>query len=179
MSLPTPEMYRELRLMARSIMRGERKGHTLSSTDLFHEAYSRLQPLLESSQGDVGEFRALFVLTMRRVLVEHARKRSRRSLRLTRIAISENEFGQLSKEPSDLDRAEDYAELLLQLDLAVERLKVKYPVHAQVVELKYFGGLTVLQCAEHLGLGSATVQRYWNFARAWIGREMEIIDPFR
>jgi len=68
------------------------------------------------------------------------------------------------------------ADRLLELDLALQRLAEVYPVHAKVVELKYFGGLTVHQCADQLEIGPATVQRYWQFARAWIGREMEKID---
>jgi DNA-directed RNA polymerase specialized sigma24 family protein len=67
----------------------------------------------------------------------------------------------------------DYADRLVELDLALHQFAKQYPVHSKVVELKYFGGLTVLQCAEQLDIGAATVQRYWNFARAWIGREME------
>lgn len=174
MSLPTPEMYRELRMMAKSIMRAERKGHTLSATDLFHESYSRLQPLLSSTAKDIGEFRALFALTMRRVLIDHARKRTRRLRRFSRVAIASDQVDRFIDFTRDHD---DYADKLLELDLALGRFAEIFPLHAKVVELKYFGGLTVQQCAEQLEIGPATVQRYWNFARAWIGREMEKTEP--
>lgn len=174
MSLPSPDNYQELRMMAKHIMRSERKGHTLSATDLFHEAYWRLSPLLSPTCKDLGEFRSLFALTMRRVLIEYARKRARRNRRYSRLAISSDELVQFL----DLSNPqEDSAERLLDLDLALSRFAEKFPMHARVVELKYFGGLTVQQCAEQLEISPATVNRYWNFARAWIGREMEKIDP--
>lgn len=169
MSMPSVEMYRELRSLARTLMRSERRGHTLSPTDLFHEAYSRLNPFLAESEKDIGEFRGLFAMTMRRVLVEHARKRSRRMRRLARVAVPSDQFLTVL----DVHDGKLHLDRLLDLDLALRRLSEVFPVHAQVVELKYFGGLTVAQCAEQLGIGQATVQRYWNFARAWIGREME------
>lgn len=169
MNTPSVEMYRELRSLARTLMRSERRGHTLSPTDLFHEAYSRLNPFLTESEKDIGEFRGLFAMTMRRVLVEHARKRSRRMRRLARVAVPSDQFLTVL----DVHDGKLHLDRLLDLDLALRRLSEVFPVHAQVVELKYFGGLTVAQCAEQLGIGQATVQRYWNFARAWIGREME------
>lgn len=169
MNTPSVEMYRELRSLARTLMRSERRGHTLSPTDLFHEAYSRLNPFLTESEKDIGEFRGLFAMTMRRVLVEHARKRSRRMRRLGRVVVPSDQFLTVL----DVHDGKLHLDRLLDLDLALRRLSEVFPVHAQVVELKYFGGLTVAQCAEQLGIGQATVQRYWNFARAWIGREME------
>jgi len=169
MHTPSAEMYRELRSLARSLMRGERRGHTLSPTDLFHEAYTRLNPFLTESEKEIGEFRGLFAMTMRRVLVEHARKRSRRMRRLGRVAVPSDQFLTVL----DVHDGKLHLDRLLDLDLALRRFSEVFPVHAQVVELKYFGGLTVAQCAEQLGIGQATVQRYWNFARAWIGREME------
>lgn len=169
MSLPTPEMYRELRMMAKRIMQGERKGHTLSATDLFHEAYSRLRPFFDGSTKEVVECRSLFAMTMRRVLVDHARKRMRRSRCLSRTRITDTQLEKMIADSSE----NDYADRLVELDLALHQFAKQYPVHSKVVELKYFGGLTVLQCAEQLDIGAATVQRYWNFARAWIGREME------
>ena len=142
----------------------------MSATDLFHEAYTRLKPVLTTSAKDIIEFRALFALTMRRVLIEYARKRTRRARRISRISISSNEMERFV----DISEGhEDYADKLLELELALVRFAQIFPLHAKVVELKYFGGLTVQQCAEYLEVGPATVQRYWSFARAWIGREME------
>lgn len=171
MHTPSAELYRELRSLARSLMRGERRGHTLSPTDLFHEAYTRLNPFLTESEKEIGEFRGLFAMTMRRVLVEHARKRSRRMRRLARVAVPSDQFLNVL----DAHKSNLHMDRLLELDLALRRLSEVFPDHAQVVELKYFGGFTVAQCAEQLEIGQATVQRYWNFARAWIGREMEKI----
>ena len=108
-------------------------------------------------------------MTMRRVLIEHARKRSRRMGRLARVAVPSDQFLTVL----EVHNVNLHVDRLLDLDLALRRFSEVFPVHAQVVELKYFGGLTVAQCAEQLGIGQATVQRYWNFARAWIGREME------
>lgn len=172
MNSMTAELYRELRELAKSYMRGERKDHTLSGTDLFHEAYSRLRPSLPTLSNESGDLRALFAITMRRILLDHARKKTRRARIVARIAIPDNQLHQFSATPLD----EDNAEKILELDEALQRFTQKYPIHAQVVELKYFGGLTVQQIGDHFGICPATVQRYWNFARAWIGREMERID---
>jgi RNA polymerase sigma factor (TIGR02999 family) len=172
MKLLTSELYRELRELAKNYMRGERKDHTLSGTDLFHEAYSRLHPSLPTLSNESGDLRALFAITMRRILLDHARKKTRRARLVARIAIPDNQLDRFSATTSE----EDNAERLLELDEALQRFAEKYPIHAQVVELKYFGGMTVQQCADHLGICTATVQRYWNFARAWIGREMERIE---
>ncbi|MFM8325145.1 MAG: ECF-type sigma factor, partial [Pirellulaceae bacterium] len=175
MNTPSIDVYRELRSMAKVLMRGERRGHTLTPTDLFHEAYSRLNPFLSTSEKDIEEFLGLFAVTMRRVLVEHARKRARRTRRLHSMAIIADRFSTvLESQPWNRQ-----ADRLLDLDLALQRLAAIYPLHAKVVELKYFGRLSVHQCADHLDIGPATVQRYWQFARAWIGREMQKIDEGR
>jgi RNA polymerase sigma factor (TIGR02999 family) len=172
MNSPSSELYRELRSLAKFLMKSERRGHTLTPTDLFHEAYFRLNPFLSVAQRDIGEFRGLFAVTMRRLLVEHARKRARRARMLHLLAIPADQIQTVLESQT----SNGLADRLLELDLALQRLAEVYPVHAKVVELKYFGGLTVHQCADQLEIGPATVQRYWQFARAWIGREMEKID---
>ena len=165
------ELYSELHKLAHYFIRSERKDHTMSGTDLFHEAFSRLRPSLPIVVSDSGELRALFAITMRRILLDHARKKLRRERILSRVFLEQ-----------DLDcvcgsKIEDeHAEKLIDLDESLRRLQSIYPLHAQIVEMKYFGGMTVQQCGEHLGICNATVQRYWNFARAWIGREMERIS---
>lgn len=182
MSFPNAELYNELRAIAKRFMSRERRDHTLSPTDLFHEAYTRLGPILSAtSTGAKGPgeatsgaetLPALFTITMRRVLIDHARKRSRRIRKLTRLAVPSqtlNSFGCATSE-------EDRADQILVLDTALKRLAIDYPVHAKIVEYKFFGGMTFLQCAKNLDIGEATVHRYWNFARAWINREMHRID---
>jgi RNA polymerase sigma factor (TIGR02999 family) len=171
MNSMTAELYRELRELAKSYMRGERKDHTLSGTDLFHEAYGRLGPSLSAVDSESGELRALFAITMRRVLIDYARKHARRARLLARSAFYDNKLDLLKAPTSE----EENADKLLELDEALQRFAQKFPAQAEVVELKYFGGMTVQQCADDLGICTATVQRYWNFARAWIGREMERI----
>lgn len=174
MNLITEELYRELHELAKSYMRGERKDHTLTGTALLHEAYTRLRPALSDAAADNGEVRARFAITMRRILIDHARKKSRRARLVARFALYDNGLEQLC----DSTPEEDDANKLLELDEALQRFAQKYPIHSQVVELKYFGAMTVQQCADHLGICQATVQRYWNFARAWIGREMTRIGQY-
>jgi RNA polymerase sigma factor (TIGR02999 family) len=108
---------------------------------------------------------------MRRVLIDYARKHARRARLLARSAFYDNKLDLLKAPTSE----EENADKLLELDEALQRFAQKFPAQAEVVELKYFGGMTVQQCADDLGICTATVQRYWNFARAWIGREMERI----
>jgi RNA polymerase sigma factor (TIGR02999 family) len=182
MNMPSTELYQELRAIAKRFMNRERKDHTLSPTDLLHEAYTRLCPLLSSStfgnpELDVANHKAetlpsLFAITMRRVLIDHARKRARRSVRLKRVGWIE------PSDDSDCGTVVEKgkAASLLELDEVLTRFAIRYPLYAKVVELKFFGGLTVVQCAEEIGVCPATAQRYWNFARAWIAREMDRIE---
>jgi len=172
MRLNNPETYEELRSLAKHFMSGERKDHTFSGTDLFHEAYSRLSPMLKVSESEVDSLRALFAVTMRRILIEHARKRSRRVRKLTNLAVPTQNLSTLGCATTEEDRADH----TLTLDAALQRLAVDYPLHAKIVEYKFFGGMTFLQCSMHLEIGEATVHRYWNFARAWISREMHRIE---
>lgn len=179
MNMPSPELYQELREIAKRLMLGERKGHTLSPTDLLHEAYTRLCPTLSSSPGGKQEpndatyrietLPSLFATTMRRVLIDHARKRVRRNSRLARVGWVEPS----GDGDSVLGDGKGEAAGLIEVDEILTRFAMRYPMYAKVVELKFFGGLTVVQCAEEIGVCPATAQRYWNFARAWIAREIE------
>lgn len=166
------ELYSELHKLAHYFIRSERKDHTMSGTDLFHEAFSRLRPSLPIVASDSGELRALFAITMRRILLDHARKKLRRERIISRVMIQDDGIECIC----GAELEDENAEKLIDLNEALRRLQSKYPLHAQIVELKYFGGMTVAQCGEHLGICNATVQRYWSFARAWIGREMERIS---
>ena len=156
-----PIVYAELHRIAEQQMAGERPDHTLQPTALVHEAFLRLV-------GTSGSFtdRSHFIRTaaraMRRVLVDHARARkaAKRPGDL-RVTLDES----LVSEP---DRVID----MLVLDEALERLAAAEPRWAQVVELRFFGGLEVDETARALGISAATVKRDWQFARAWLAREL-------
>jgi RNA polymerase sigma factor (TIGR02999 family) len=150
----------ELRALARHYLRGERPGHTLQPTALVNEAYVRLV----SDQARNWRSRAHFVGVsagiMRRILIDHARKRQalKRGAQLAPIEISDERDGLSAEE----------AEELIALDTALNRLEVVNPRHRQVVELRYFGGLSVEETAEALNVSPITVKRDWRVARAWL-----------
>jgi RNA polymerase sigma factor (sigma-70 family) len=114
----------------------------------------------------------MFAVTMRRVLIDHARKRTRRQRILFPVFMSVEEC----MNPTDLDRDHYELELLELLNRALEAMVEKYPVHAKLVELKVFGGETIESCAELLGISQATVQRHWRFSKAWLIREIKRIE---
>lgn len=169
MDVSTEEMYSELRILARAFMRGERKDHTLSATDLFHEAYFRVSSHLRTITGSEYDVRALFALSMRRVLIDHARKRcSRPTIQLpTQLQIEDG------RRHSDQE-ADRYAmERLTSLNDALKKFEEKYPLHAKIVELRVFGGQTIESCGQILGLSDATILRHWNFSKAWLMVEIK------
>lgn len=146
----------------------EHANHTLSPTDLFHEAFARVQPHLACLTAGPQEARALMAATMRRVLIDHARKRIRRGRKLQRVHAAIEQCA----DPL-LDHATDtLSNDLISLDETLRRLADRHPTHAQLVELKFFGNMTIAQCAQHLGISEATVERHWAFSRAWLLREL-------
>ena len=153
-------VYGELRRLAASYMRRERPEHTLAPTALVNEAFLRLSGGAEIDWQNRGHFFAVFAQQMRRVLVDHAR-----SVR------SEKRWGGLARQP--LAGANE-ADLLFQpldvlaLNEALERLAALDERAAQVVELRYFGGLTERETAETLHVSTATIKRDWDFARTWL-----------
>ena len=168
----SPEFYSELRLLARALMRGERRNHTLSATDLFHEAYCRVHPCLLQGVEKLQDVRALFAITMRRVLIDHARKRARRNGILPRSPDNvENSSDPMSKnrDPYELERID-------KLEEALKNLAKTKPVHAKIVELKYFGGQSIEACADILGLSTASIQRYWDIAKAMVAGEIRRME---
>ncbi len=156
-----PLVYSELRRLARIHLRRERAGHTLQPTAVIHEAYLRLVDCKVDWQ-DRAHFFAVAAQTMRRILVDHARSReamkrgggNQRSLLVTATVT----------EPRGID--------MLDLDKALTKLAVRDPDRVRVVELRYFGGLTIAETAEALGQSAATVKRDWDFARAFLHREL-------
>lgn len=166
------DLYSELRLLARALMRGERKNHTLSATDLFHEAYCRVQPHLSQGLEKLQDVRALFAITMRRVLIDHARKRGRRNNILPRSAFGVEDCSSprvKDSDPYELDRIE-------RLEEALKILAVTKPLHAKVVELRFFGGESIEACSEITGLSTASVQRYWVMAKVHVTREIRRME---
>jgi RNA polymerase sigma-70 factor (ECF subfamily) len=158
----TPLVYDELRRLARSYMRAERGSHTLQATAVVHEAFLRLIQANVALQ-DRGHFFALASRLMRRVLVDHAKSRSRIKRDAGTREPLTDELGTPSP-PMDFD--------VIALDDAIEGLQQMEPRLAQVIELHYFGGLTYDQIAAALGTSAATVHRDIRLARAWLLNEI-------
>jgi RNA polymerase sigma factor (TIGR02999 family) len=159
-----PIVYGELRKQAARQLRGERPGHTLQPTALVHEVYLKLAQPRRVPWESRAEFFAAAAQAMRRILVDHARKRAavKRAGKWTRIALADDVAFQGQRE---LD--------LLALDDALDRLAELDPRHARIVELRFFGGLSVLEAASVLKISTATVKRDWSYARAWLHRQLE------
>jgi RNA polymerase sigma factor (TIGR02999 family) len=157
-----PLVYVELRRLARHHLRGERGDHTLQSTALVHEAYLRLVKPGSLQLDNRRHFFALASQIMREILVDHARSR-RAAKRDGGSRLTLDEAAELSK-----SKCVD----LLALDDALNKLSALSPRQSRVVELKFFGGLSIEETAEFLGASSATVEREWAAARAWLYREI-------
>jgi RNA polymerase sigma-70 factor, ECF subfamily len=157
-----PLVYKELHRIAEAYMRRERPDHTLQATALIHEAYLRLVGE-EVDWRDRGHFVGLAAHVMRRVLVDYARQHNaeRRAGGLQRVEMEDN----FAISPERLDE-------VLFLDTALARLKEVSPRQAQVVELRYFGGLSVEQIAAMLGVAPRSVKRDWSLARMFLYREL-------
>ena len=156
-----PLTYRTLREIATYLMRHERGEHTLQTTALVHEAYLRLADLERIGWQDRAHFYAMSARLMRRVLVEHARRRTRAKRGGDAPRISLDELGGVADD-QDLD--------IIALDDALRDLAVLDAERARIVELRFFGGLEGREIAEVLSISSATVQRRWRSARAWLLR---------
>lgn len=158
-----PVVYDELRVLAAAQLRGERPDHSLQPTALVHEAYVRLVADDRTPWKDRGHFFRAAAQAMRRILVEHARSRGRDKRGAGRKRVSLSAVGALSwNDPADL----------LALDEALRRLEKRDPRSAEVVLLRYFGGLSVAETAEALGCSERTVNRDWIFARVWLERAL-------
>jgi RNA polymerase sigma-70 factor (ECF subfamily) len=158
-----PLVYRELRYLARRQMRRERAGHSLQTTDLVNEAYLRLVDQRRARWQHRSQFFAVAANMMRRILVDHARRRryQKRGGNAARIDIEDVVI--ISPE-----RAAD----IVALDDALQGLEQHDKRKSSVVELRYFGGLTVTEIAELLGVSEITVKRDWSMAKAWLYRHM-------
>ena len=162
-----PLVYEELRKLAAQKLAQEKAGQTLQATALVHEAYLRLVGLHQSQQWDSrGHFFAAAAEAMRRILIDTARRKGRpkHGGHLKRVNL--DEAAAVTEPAAATDD-------LLALDEALSRFAVEEPAKAELVKLRFFGGLTVPQAAEVLGISEATAERYWTFARAWLYCELE------
>ena len=159
-----PLVYEELRKLAAQRLRKERTGHTLQATALVHEAYIRLVKPDELHHWDSrGHFFAAAAESMRRILVENARRRNR----LKRRVSLERRDLTLLHEATDAT-----PEDLLSIDEALSELGIQHPEKAELVKLRFFAGLTVPEAAEAMGISPSTADRYWSYARAWLFRKL-------
>src|SRR4029077_9140290 len=158
-----PLVYDELRRLARHHLRAERSDHTLQSTALVHEAYLRLVKPGSLRIESRGHFFALASQLMREILVDYARSRSAAKRDAGR-RLTLDEAAELSK-TKGVD--------LLALDDALNQLSMMNPRQSRIVELWSFGGLSIEETSEFLGVSSATVEREWAVGRAWLYREQD------
>jgi RNA polymerase sigma factor (TIGR02999 family) len=158
-----PLVYGELRQVAARRLRHERRDHTLRPTALVHEAYVKLIAQNHVRWRNRAHFFAIASRLMRRILVDHARARDAGKRGGGSPAISLEEGGEVAAAPGVS---------LLALDEALARLESLDPMQAQIIELRYFGGLTIDETAAVVHLSASTVGREWNVARAWLYREL-------
>ncbi len=157
-------LYGELHELARREMLAERADHTLQPTALVHEAYLRLVAEKDSSFADRESFFAAAATTIRRVLVDHARKRAR----------EKRGGGHLRVPLEGLDVAEPLEDQeLLTLDEALAQLAAIDPTKARIVELRFFAGLSVGELGQAVGVSESTIRREWRMARAWLRARMD------
>lgn len=158
-----PIVYKQLRRLAGHYLREERIGHTLQPTALVHEVYLKLAGQDRADWQNRAQFMAVAAQLMRRILVDYARKR-KAGKRGIAVAL----------EPDGLEQpAVGGFEELLSVDVALTRLAELSEQQSRVVEMRYFGGLTVEETAEALGVSPRTVNREWTVARAWLHAELK------
>lgn len=160
-----PLVYTQLRELAAAKLSHEKPGQTLQPTLLVHEAYLRLVDTNQPQQWNGrGHFFGAAAEAMRRILVENARKKQ-----------SLKRGGHLRRVEMDFDNAvgDKPADDLLALDEALTQLEARWPEKARLVKLRYFAGLTLPEAAQVIGISTATAERYWRFARAWLFSQLK------
>ena len=158
----TPIVYEELRRLAHYYMKRERAGHSLQTTALVNEAYLRLVDYKRMHWQNRAHFLAVSAQAMRRILVDHARRyNAKRRARPEQVSLD-------AEAVMSIDRSDDFSSL----DDALSALAQRAPRKAKVVELRFFGGLSVEETAEVLRVSSITVMREWKSAKAWLYREL-------
>ena len=158
-----PLVYEELRRRAADCLRRERRDHTLQPTALVHEAYVKLVEQNRAQWKDRAHFCSVAAQLMRRILVKYAEAHN-----------ADKRGGQLQKIYLDETRelAQERAPDLLSLDDALKSLAVSHPRESEIVELKFFGGLNAKEIGELLNVSTKTVLRDWQFAKAWLSRQL-------
>lgn len=159
-----PHVYERLKRLASRQLKGEAAGHTYSKTDLVHEAYLKLIDQAEVEWQDRAHFYALAARSMRRILIEHARKKKaakRGGSKHDRTFIDE------------IMRVDEQAESLLEIDDAINKLADMDERMAKVVECRYFGEMTYDDIAEATGVSTRTAKRDWELARGWLYKELK------
>jgi RNA polymerase sigma factor (TIGR02999 family) len=157
-------VHQELRGIARRYMRRERAGHTLESAALVNEAYLRLVDASKIEWQNRAHFFAVAAQLMRRILVDHARSRK----------YAKRGGGQPKLALSEADRFANKQDIdMVALDDALKALATISEQQSRLVELRFFGGLTIEETAEVLGVSHTTVEKYWAVSRAWLRREMQ------
>jgi RNA polymerase sigma factor (TIGR02999 family) len=166
-----PLVYEELRSMARRHLRHERDSHTLQRTALVHEAFLRMVDQQQVDWESRTQFYGLASQMMRRILVDHARRRTaaKRGDGAPHVDLDAvlQEEGEDSAPPPQQEEI-DFAAV----DDALKRLEVLDPQQGKLVELRFFGGLSIKETADIIGVSPATVKREWAIARAWLQREI-------
>lgn len=159
----TPMVYKELRNLAARYLRRERSDHTLQSTALVHEAYLRLIDQNQVQWQNRAHFFGVAAQMIRRILVDHARTRhaQKRGGNAQKLSLDEA-IGLPEQRDLDIIALDDALKLLAELD----------PQQSKVIELRFFGGLSIEETAEALGISPATVKREWVTARAWLLRQL-------
>jgi RNA polymerase sigma factor (TIGR02999 family) len=163
-----PLVYDELRKLAAQRLAEEKPGQTLQATALVHEAYLRLVDSERRGPSPPWDSRRHFFAAaaegMRRILVEQARRKRR---------LKHGGAKQRQELPADIAAAPPPGDEVIALDAALSRFAQKHPLHARLVELRYFAGLTGDEAAAVLGVSPSTADRHWVFARAWLRRELQ------
>lgn len=158
-----PHVYEELRELAGGYLRGERPNHTLQATALVHEAYVRMAGSSGKQWNDRTHFFRLAAKTMRHILVDHARQRAaqKRGGGAAGVVLTETVL-----------LLDNHHTEIIEIDDALSRLSALSPERARVVELRFYGGCTIEETAEALDISTATVERHWRFARAWLKTQL-------
>ena len=158
-----PLVYKELRRLAHRHLRGERAGHTLNTTALVHEAYVKLVDVQRVEWQDRSHFLAMASRAMRRILVDYARARNRAK-----------RGGAAERVPLDqaIQITDEQADDLVALDDALGRLEVLSERQCRGIEYRFFGGMTLEEVADALGVSQGTAKNDWALARAWLNREL-------
>jgi RNA polymerase sigma factor (TIGR02999 family) len=159
-----PLVHQELHRLARHYMRGERPEHTLQATALVNEAYLRLIRWKDVRWQNRAHFFGVAAQMMRRILVDYARSHRSAKGEAGRVHVSLDESAVVSK---------DGASHVIAVDEALKQLAAVSQRKAQIVELRFFGGMTVEEIGEVLKISPATILREWNYARSWLSREID------